>query len=175
MAQTYTAGFLAVTFGNNKSMAAIFNGASSGRIIRVKRIWVLNNQTSGVTGVLTTFALKRSSAQSAGTAVTPTKHDSASEAMPGQVLVATGGTVTQTADVAYRQWMWSNDEPAASSGTSDEFQCLVPLVCVWDSATGDTDIEPITLREGQGLDVRHTGSSVVGVCDIFIEFTMAAS
>lgn len=175
MAQTYTAGFLAVAFGNNKSMAALFNGSGSGRIIRVKRIWILNNQTTGVTGVLTTFALKRSSAQSAGTAVTPTKHDTNSENMPAQVAIATGATVTQTSDVAYRQWVWSNDEPAASSGTSDEFECLVPLNCVFDAATGDTDIEPITLREGQGLDVRHTGSSAVGVCDIFVEFTLAAS
>lgn len=175
MAQTYTAGFLAVAFGNNKSMAALFNGAGSGRIIRVKRIWVLNNQTAGVTGVLTTFALKRSSAQSAGTAVTPTKHDTASENMPAQVAVAAGATVTQTADVAYRTWVWSNDEPAASSGTSDEFECLVPLVCVFDAATGDADVEPIVLREGQGLDVRHTGSSTVGVCDIFVEFTLASS
>lgn len=175
MAQTYTAGFLAIAFGNNKSMAAILNGSGSGRIIRVKRIWVLNNQTSAVTGVLTTWALKRSSAQSSGTSVTPTKHDSTSESMPAQVLVATGATVTQTSDVAYRQWVWSNDEPAASSGTSDEFECLVPLNCVWDSATGDTDIEAIVLREGQGIDVRHTGSSTVGVCDIFIEFTLAAS
>lgn len=175
MAQTYTAGFLAVAFGNNKSMAALLNGAGSGRIVRVKRIWVLNNQTAAITGVLTTFALKRSSAQSAGTSVTPTKHDTASENMPAQVLVATGATVTQTADVAYRQWVWSNDEPAASSGTSDEFECLVPLNCVWDAATGDADLEAIVLREGQGLDVRHTGSSTVGVCDIFIEFTLAAT
>lgn len=175
MAQTYTAGFLAVAFGNNKSMASILNGSGSGRIIRIKRIWVLNNQTAGVTGVLTTWALKRSSAQSAGTAVVPTKHDTASEAIPAQVLVATGATVTQTGDVALRQWMWSNDEPAASSGTSDEFECLVPLNCVWDSATGDTDVEPIVLREGQGLDVRHTGSSAVGVADIFVEFTLASS
>jgi hypothetical protein len=175
MAQTYTAGFLAVAFGNNKSMAAILNGSGSGRIVRIKRVWVLNNQTSAVTGVLTSWSLKRSSAQSGGTAVTPTKHDTASEALPGAVLVATGATVTQTADVSLRQWVWSNDEPAAGTGTSDEFECLVPLNCVWDSATGDADIEPIVLREGQGLDVRHLGTTTVGVADIFIEFTLAAT
>jgi hypothetical protein len=175
MAQTYTLGGIAVAFGNAKHMLSIFNGASSGRVIRVKRIWVLNNQTTGVTGVLTTWAIRRTSAQSAGTTNTPTKHDTASEAMPAQVLTATGATVTNTGDVQLRTFVWSNDEPAASTGTSDEFECLVPLNCVWDSATGDTDVEPITLREGQGVTVQHTGSSVVGVCDIFIEFTLAAS
>jgi hypothetical protein len=175
MAQTYTASFLAVAFGNNKSMAGIFNGAGSARVLRIKRIWLLNNQTAAVTGVLTTFALKKSSAQSAGTAVTPTKHDTASETAPAAVLCATGATVTQTVEVAFRQIVWSNDEPTASTGTSDEFECLVPLNCIWDAATGDSDLEAIVLREGQGIDVRHTGSSTVGVCDIFIEYTLAAT
>lgn len=175
MAQTYTAGFIATAFGNNKSMAAIFNGAGSERVVRVKRIWILNNQTSSVSGVITTFALKRSSVQSSGTAVTPTKHDTTSEALPSQVLVATGAAVTQTSDVAMRTWVWSNDEPITGTGTNDEFECLVPLNCVWDSATGDADLEPVVLREGEGLDIRHIGSSAVGVCDIFVEFTLASS
>lgn len=174
MAQTYTAAAIGVAFGNNKSMLAIFNGSGSGRIIRVYRVWVLNNQTAAVTGVLTTWTLRRSSAQSAGTAITPTKHDTTSESMPAQVAIATGATVTQTSDVAFRAWVWSNDEPAASSATSDELECLIPLNCVWDS-TGDSNIEPIVLRETQGLDVRHSGSSAVGIADIFMEFTLAAT
>ena len=175
MAQTYTAVFSGVTFGNNKSMAGIFNGVGSGRVLRVKRVWVLNNQTAAVTGVLTTWAMRRSSAQSAGTAITPVKHDTTSENMPAQVLCATGATVTSVAADNFRTFVWSNDEPAASSGTSDEFECLVPFNCVWDAATGDADLEPMVLREGQGIDMRHTGSSVVGVVDLFIEFTMAST
>lgn len=175
MAATFTAAAIGATFGNAKHMLSLFNGSGSGRVLRVKRVWVLNNQTTAVTGVLTTFALRRTSAQSAGTSITPTKHDTASSSLPAQVLCATGATVTNTADVQLRTWAWSNDEPAASTGTNDEFQCLVPLACVWDSATGDADIEPIVLRAGEGITVQHTGSSAVGVCDIFIEFTDAAT
>jgi hypothetical protein len=174
MAQTYTIGIVGATFGNGKSMLGLFNGSGSGRILRVKRIWVLNNQTTGVTGVLTTWELRRSSAQSGGTTYAPVKHDTASENMPAQVVAASGATVTETADNAMRRWMWSNDEPAAGSLTNDETECIVPLNCVWDS-TGDSDIEPITLREGQGISVKHSGSTTVGVCDLFLEFTMAAS
>ena len=174
MAQTYTASAIGATFANNKSMLGIFNGSGSGRIVRVYRVWVLNNQTAGVTGVLTTWTLRRSSAQSGGTAITATKHDTSSENMPAQVLIATGGTATLTADNALRAWVWSNDEPAVSSGTSDEFETLVPLNCVWDS-TGDTTIEPIVLREGQGISVHHSGSSAVGVCDVFVEYTLAST
>lgn len=174
MAQTYTAAAIGATFGNNKSMLGIFNGSGSGRVIRVYRVWVLNNQTAGVTGVLTTWTLRRSSAQSGGTTITPTKHDTTSETAPAQVLVATGATATLTGDVALRAWMWSNDEPAVSSATSDEFETLVPLNCVWDS-TGDSNIEPIVLREGQGISVHHSGSSAVGLCDVFVEYTLAST
>lgn len=174
MAQTYTAGAVGATFGNNKSMLGIFNGSGSGRIIRVYRVWVLNNQTAGVTGVLTTWSMRRTTAQSGGTAITPTKHDTTSESMPAQVLVATGGTVTLSSDVELRRWMWSNDEPAASSATSDEFETLVPLNCVWDS-TGDANIEPLVLREGQGVSIHHAGSSTVGLCDVYVEYTLAST
>lgn len=174
MAQTYTVGAVGATFGNNKSMLGIFNGAGSGRIVRVYRVWVLNNQTAGVTGVLTTWTMRRSSAQTGGTAITPTKHDTASETAPAQCLFATGPTATLTSDVALRAWVWSNDEPAVSSATSDEFETLVPLNCVWDS-TGDANIEPLVLREGQGVSIHHAGSSAVGLCDVFVEYTLAAS
>lgn len=174
MAQTYTASAIGATFANNKSMLGIFNGSGSGRVVRIYRVWVLNNQTSAVTGVLTAWALRKTSAQSGGTSITPTKHDSASESMPAQVLVATGATATLTADLSFRNWVWSNDEPAVSSGTSDEFETLVPLNCVWDS-TGDTTVEPITLRVGEGISVHHSGSSAVGVADIFVEYTLASS
>lgn len=174
MAATFTVAVIGATFASNKSMLNLFNGSGSGRVLRVKRIWQLNNQTAGVTGVITTFELRRLSASSGGTAQTPVKHDTASASLPAQVTAATGPTVTETADAALRRYMWSNDEPAASSFTNDESECIVPLNVVWDS-TGDADIEPIVLREGQGISVKHTGSTTVGVVDIFIEFTDAAS
>lgn len=175
MAQTYIASFVGVAFGNNKSMAGIFNGSGSGRIVRVKRIWVLNNQTSAVIGVLTTFEARRSTAQSGGTAVTPVPYDTASENMPAQVASAHNGTVTSSASKLFRRWLWSNDEPTVSSATMDEFQLVLPFNCIFDAATGDADVEPFVLREGEGLDIRHTGSSTVGVVDILVEFTLASS
>lgn len=171
MAQTYVAAFVGVTFGNNKSMAGIFNGSGSGRVLRVKRVYVLNNQTTPVTGVLTMFEVRRSTAQSGGTSVTPTKHDTASENMPAQVLTAHGATVTSSG--VLRRFAWSNDEPTASTSTWDEFECVPTFMCMFDAATGDTDLEPLVLREGEGVDVRHTLTSTVGVVDIIIEFTLA--
>jgi hypothetical protein len=174
MAETHTLAAIGATFASNKSMCALFNGSGSGRVLRVYRVWVLNNQTAAVTGVLTTWTLRRTTAHSGGTSITPTKHDTNSTNLAAQILAGTGNTVTLSSDVALRAWVWSNDEPAASTGTSDEFETLIPLNCVWDS-TGDSNIEPIVLREGQGISVHHAGSSAVGLCDVFVEFTNAAS
>lgn len=174
MAQTYRAVATGVTFASNKSMLTVFNGSGSGRIVRVKRAWMLNNQTSSVTGVLTTMEVRRISASSGGTAVTPVKHDTSSENMPAQVVCAHGPTDTLTGDAPYSRFMWSNDEPATGSLTNDETECLPSLSIILDT-TGDADIEPIVLREGQGLCIRHTGSTGVGIADLIIEFTLASS
>lgn len=175
MASTFTAAAIGVTFGNGKHMLALFNGAGSGRVLRVKRVYMLNNQTAAVTGVMTTMAMRRTSAQSGGTSVTPNKHDTANASLPAQVLCAAGATITNTADLELRRWMWSNDEPVTGAATIDEFECVVPMMCVWDSATGDPDLEPIVLREGQGLTIQNQGTTAAGICDLFIEFTDAAS
>lgn len=174
MAATHTLAGVGVTFANGKHMLSLFNGAGSGRVLRVYRAWMLNNQTAAVTGVLTTMALRKTSAQSGGTAISPVKHDSASASLVAQVLAAAGATVTNTADVQFRTWMWSNDEPSASTATNDEMECLIPLNCIFD-ATGDSNIEPITLRPGEGVTMQHSGTSAVGVADLFIEFTDAAT
>jgi len=174
MAATFTLAAVGATFANGKHMASLFNGSGSGRVLRVYRVWLLNNQVASVTGVLTTLALRRTSAQSGGTSITPTKHDTASTSLPAQVLSATGATVTNTGDVQLRTIVWSNDEPVAGGASSDELKCLAPLNCIWDS-TGDSNIEPITLREGQGVTLHHSGTTAVGLCDVFFEFTDAAT
>jgi hypothetical protein len=174
MAQTYRAVATGVTFASNKSMLSVFNGSGSGRVLRVKRIWQLNNQTASVTGVLTTMEVRRISASSGGTSITAVKHDSSSEAIPAQVLIAAGPTDTLTGDAPLMRYMWSNDEPAAASLSNDEAECIPAFGLVFD-ATGDTDLEPLVLRTGEGVTLRHTGSTTVGITDVIIEFTMAAS
>lgn len=171
MAKTYTAAATGIAFGNNKSMLGILN-AHATRKVKIWRVWVLNNQTAAVTGVLTTWALRKLSALTGGTAVTPVQHDTSNTAVDlTSITCVTGGTASNTADSPLRTFMWSNDEPSVSSATSDELETIVPLMCVWDS-TGDANIEPITLNQNQGFSVTHSGSTTVGICDIFVEFTV---
>lgn len=172
MAKTYTASALGIAFASNKSMLAILN-AHGTRKVKIYRIWVLNNQTSAVTGVLTTMTVRKLSALTGGTAVTPVAHDTSNTSVDlTSVTCVTNGTATNTADNAWRQILWSTDEPAVSSASNDEIQCVYPLMCVWDS-TGDSNIEPITLNTNEGLSITQPGTNAVGIADFFIEFTVS--
>lgn len=171
MAKTYTANALAVAFASNKSLLGVFNAHAS-RKVRIYRVWVLNNQTGAVTGVITTMQLRKISALSAGTAVAPTQHNSGNTSVDlTSVTCVTGGTFTNTADISLRQVLWSGDEPSVSSATSDELQCIIPLMCIFD-ATGDSNIEPFTLNQNEGLHLVQPGANAVGVLDVIFEFTV---
>lgn len=170
MAYTYTVGQVGITFASGKNMLSIYNGSGSGRIVKVYRIWALNNQTVAITGVLTTFEIRRTTSQSGGTALTPVKHDTSNPDVPPQIVCATGATVTLT-DL-FRRILWSNDEPAVGTGTMDELECFPTISCIWDSGYADANVQPITLREGEGLTVYHSGSTTVGNVDMFMEFTI---
>jgi len=171
MAATHRAVQTGITFAATKHMLSLFNGSGSGVVLRVYRIWCLNNQTSAVTGVFTTFEVRRSTTQSGGTSVTPIKMDTSSSSLPGQVLCAHGATVTAASTDLFVRLGWSNDEPASAAATNDELESIPSLMEVLAAGIGSSDLEPIVLREGYGITVYHPGSTAVGNMDCIIEFT----
>jgi hypothetical protein len=173
MAATWTVTVQGTAFASNKSLLSLFNGVGSGRVLRVYRVWALNHQTGAVTGVMTALELRRITSSSGGTAQTPVKHDTNSSALPAQVTSATGPT--DVASDLFRRVLWSGDEPAVGTGTNDELECLPANGLLWDAGYGDTNVEPIVLREGQGLSLRQPGANAIGVIDVMFEFTDAAS
>ena len=173
MAETFTALATGVTYGNLKSMLGLFNGGAATKVLRVYRMWQLNNNTAAVIGVMATMQVQFSSAQSSGTTITPVKHDSTNANLEAAVLCAHGATVTDSA--LLRQYLFSNDEAAASGATMDEWELLVPLNCVWDAGYGDSNVQPLTLRAGQGVHIKCATNTVVASADLFMEFTQAAS
>jgi hypothetical protein len=154
-------------------MLDVFNGAGSTRVVRVYRIYQFNNGVTAVTGVLTAMRINRLTAASAGTTVTPVAHDTASSALNANTTAGTGRTVTRTS--VFRQFLWSNDEPAVSGATMDEWELLVPFAEVWNAGYGDTNIEPLVCRAGFGVEIQQSGTSAVGSNDFEIEFTDSAT
>lgn len=172
MAKTYTASGIGISFASNKSLLGIFN-AHATRKVKIYRVWMLNNQISSVTGILTSCYLRKISSLSSGTSITPTQHDTGNTTVDlTSITCNTNGSFTNTSNDPLRAWTWSADEPSVGSSSIDEFECIIPFMCVWDS-TGSSDIEPITLNTNEGIHIVQPGSNAVGICDIFIEFTIS--
>jgi len=92
MAETWRATGGAIAYASSKDMLNVFNGTGSARIIRVYRCYWFNNGTTAVTGVLTTAQVRRITAASGGTAVTPVKHDTNSSALNANTTCGTNQT-----------------------------------------------------------------------------------
>jgi hypothetical protein len=173
MAATWSANQQGVAFASAKSMLDVFNGSASAKTIAIVKMLQFNNGTGAVTGVLCTMKIRKTSAASAGTAVTPAAFNSASAALDANTTAGTGRTIT--AGATFRQYIWSNDEPTVSTATQDEWELLVPFAEVWDLGYGDSGVERLTARTGvsEGYDVQQSSASAVGTNDFEIIFTNA--
>ena len=173
MAETWRATGGAIAYASSKDMLNVFNGTGSTRIIRVYRCYWFNNGTAAVTGVLTTAQVRRITAASGGTAVTPVKHDTDSSALNANTTCGTNQTTTGS-DI-FRRFLFVNEEPIVGGTTQANWLTLVPFAEIWNAGYGDTNVEPVTCRATQGLQLFHSGSSAVGTADLEIEFTDSAS
>lgn len=160
----------------NESCLALFNGAGSGKIVRVYRIWGRNcNIGMQVTGSQNLLSLYRITAATASNWTIPLqKVDSNNAAVPSQIIAGCKFTVTN--DVLFRNIPWSNDEPTLQTGSIDEIETTNWTV-FWDVDYNNTTIEPIVLREGQGVSIQNVGLTAVapanaGSIDLFIECTI---
>lgn len=175
MAATYHAVVTASTWSTAiKVHLGIFNGAGSGKIVKIKRIWVLNAQTAAATGILETFSIYRTTTQSSGgsTTITPVKCDTNSADVPAQITFRAADTANGTATLL-RTFQFSGDEPAVGTFSWDEMEAMVPLNCVWDVGYGNSTMQPLTLREGQGVTIAQAAiASSAGNIDVNIEFTL---
>lgn len=173
MSNTWRATAGAAAYASAKDMINVFNGAASARIIRARRAYQFNNGTTAVVGVLTTMQIRRITSASAGTAITPVAHDTSNSALDAATTAGTNQTVVGS-DI-FRRYVWSNDEPVVSGATQDEWELLVPNAEVWNAGYGDTNVQPIVCRAGQGFEIFHSGSTAVGTADLEIEFTDEAT
>lgn len=171
MAQTWTAYYSGIAFAASKNMAAVLNSHAT-EVLKIRRVGLLNAQTANVTGVICQLEMRGYFSGSPGltssTAVTPASHDSTNTS-PTTATYGHAGTIAGTA-TTFRRVFWSSDEPAISAGTLDELETFVPLNIIFDAGYGDTNIQPLTLRQTQmALVFNVTGAA--GLLDTWIEFT----
>lgn len=169
MAATWRATAGAIAYASGKDMLDVFNATGTAAVVRVYRAYWFNNGTASVTGVITTGQVRRITAASSGTAVTPVKHDTNSSALDANTTAGTNRTVTGS-DI-FRRFLFVNEEPVVGGTTQANWLTLVPFAEIWNAGYSDTNVEPVTCRASEGLQLFHSGTSAVGTADLEIEFT----
>lgn len=162
---TYYAIADAVALTANKHHISIFNGVGSGVVIAVKKLFQVNNQLSAVTGATLRFSAFRSTAQSAGTAITPQTMDTDNPAVPAQVVVGTGSTVTN-GGLLFPYVTQSDEMSAANTAVANYLSQYNNLILE------SPEMQEIRLREGQGFTVQQITSSTVGSFAWIMAFTV---
>lgn len=170
MADFYTASIIGAILVQYKNIIAVYNGTGSGKIVKVYRIWLYNNQTQAIAGVLSKFQIRRISAIGGGIPCQVVKYNSQSDLLPSQIVVTTGPSAA-LGDI-FRQITWSTDEPTITSGGIDEAETNSLYTLVWNCGLFNTTLQPITLRYGEGITINHIGATNVGVIDAIIEFSI---
>lgn len=170
--KTFVVQSLGTAIGNGKSMLSILNAGGSGVVLRLQRLFLINTQNTGVTGINADFRLFRATGHSAGTSITPLAHDTA-DSLNGSVTARTGATIAGEAVAYLYRWLWGTDEwstgPADADSADHAIQNLIPL---YEAKPGE---RPITLRAGEALTLKQTVNSTAGTFDVIAIFTEATS
>jgi hypothetical protein len=169
MAATWVAQ-ASVAFASAKSMLGILNGG--GNVLRSYRYCIFNTHTVAVTAALSVCSVRRLTALSSGTTVTPVKHDTSSGALTSVTCVH-GGTATGTD--TFRRFLWLLEEATTTGVTQANWEVLIPVGIVFFPTGGDSNLEPIVSRNTYGTDIFNVGAGAVTTMEFEITFTDAAS
>lgn len=172
MAYTYTAYVNNIISANGKSIFALWNPASSGYTIYVYRIGLVETDIASVTGVMSNLSLRLISACSSGDTISIIKHNSNNPDMPGSSGIIAASNATVTSGSVLRRLAWSTDEPRNNSASNDEYQGNISLCIIWNAGYKDIRVQPLTLREGEGLHIQFDTDTTTGNIDVWSEFVV---
>jgi hypothetical protein len=168
--KTYYVVAISAVNAANKSMLSIVN-TSSTAIIKIHKIYMINNQTTAATGQVATYELRRITGHSGGTQLTTTPAAAGNispydldDTLDAGVTARTGATVSGEDAAARQQFKWSTDE--WGTGTQDvesNDHANQQLFPVWENGG---NFKPFYLRQNQGLHLRQNGSVTAGSFDV---------
>jgi hypothetical protein len=146
----------------NEVLIDIFNASGSGKILKIRKMFVHHNQATVVGVPFLYDVIKTTAVGTGGTTITGRPVDSANAAIPAQVTcrhAATGGATT-----SFTYFGFAVDTEETRPGTS-----IAPMI---NWMPEGEDVQEIVLREGEGLKVVQTTSSTVGVMACLLVVTM---
>jgi hypothetical protein len=154
--------------GNNKHMISIMNNTGSTVVIKIKKIFLINNQTTAVTGVAVDMRGFRITSLTGGTTIVPQSFD-LNDTINGSVVCATGGTVGGLGTIPLIRRVFSSDE--WGPGTLDveaNDHIIQSVLPIYDEGFNQ---KPITLRAGQGFTLQCVTNTTAGNFDFEVTFT----
>ena len=163
---TYYALADAVSFAANKQMFSILNAAGSGKMIVLKKMFLINNALAAVTGVMLRQEVKRISAHSGGTLITPNPADTANPALPAEVTVRSAAA-SVTEGVLMFPLNFSNDEVGATQAFP-----TTQILAGFNWLPEGAEVQELRLREGEGMTIKNITSTTVGSFSYLIVFTV---
>ena len=153
-----------VALAANKHHLSIFNGPATGKMVTIRKLYQINLALSTVTGVALRFDMRRTTAQSAGTAITPISADT-DDVLPANISVATGATVTN-GGLLFPFTTQSDEIAAANTAVANYLTQYNNLML--ESA----EIKELRLRPNEGFTVQQLTSSTVGTFGWLMAFTV---
>jgi len=163
---TYYALADAVAFAQNKQMISILNAAGSGKMVVLKKMFLINLSVSTVTGVMLRQDFKRITAHSGGTLITPTLCDTTNPALPAEVTVRTGATAVTEGALLF-PLTFNNDEVGATQAFP-----TTALQAGINWLPEGSEVQEVRLREGEGVTIKNITSTTVGSYAYLIVFTV---
>ena len=163
---TYTVIAENCAFANSKQHISVFNGVDSGKVVRIKKLFMVNaSDGTLVSGAAIRMNVRLISACSGGTDLEYRKHDVLNDDVPSQILLKTNATVTEGALLF--PLTISNDE-ALITATDMSTQLRAGINWQPDGA----EIQDVTLNEGEGYTVRQVTNATVGAYHWIVVFSV---
>lgn len=154
--------------GNNKHMLSLMNNRGSTVTLKLKQIFIINSQTTAVTGVAIDFRLFRITSLTAGTAINVRSFDTV-DTINASVTSSTNGTVGGLDTIPLMRRVWSSDEwgPGTLDIEADD-HAHQSMQAQYNEGLHQ---KPITLRAGQGITLQCVTNTTAGSFDIQFIFT----
>lgn len=159
-----------IALAGSKHWLTIANLTGSGKLVKLKKLFLQNLALAAVTGVAIRLDLFKCAAAnvSAGTNITAETMDTTDPAVPAQtaVKIATGATVSANGARLFA-YATNNDEVGATNGfPTSVIQAGTNLI-----AEG-AEVRELHLREGEGVTLQQITASTVGLYGVLAVITI---
>ncbi len=170
---TFRAVFDAVALGNGKYIASIMNTNTSYDVV-IQSVRVRNANLDAVTGVITELTLRRISALTAATAITPIADDPETDTLPtGVTCDSNGGTVTDVTGGLIVRFHRTGEEQVLAADNHLLLESTHTGSLVYERKDGERGIVLSgTTAANRGIAVKCETNTTAGDLNVEIVFTI---